>query len=322
MRLNRTWTKRVSASRGAASSAGRYAVLGLAAIAGLHVVWQVAFGQPVDVVGPARTIVNKSAVVGSFAQDYVSTWLTATSADAGALRQFVSVDAADLQLPSTPAVVISAPTVVAVTYEGDAAEDAAAEVYSVVVAVNERPYDSAPPTRGLYRVPVLWSAYGPRAAALPARVQGPGSGADVPPAYPMTLAPRDTAFQVVSGFVTAYLTDAGGVDRFATADSGIVGLGGVYRNPADATGRSAPMVTAVTATATPSSAPTDGETVRVLARVTAMTSQYAPVHMVYPLTLRGVGGHWSVAAIDRAPVLSDRDAPTPVVPTAPSPTTR
>lgn len=46
----------------------------------------------------------------------------------------------------------------------------------------------------------------------------------------------------------------------------------------------------------------------------ALTSQYANVAMTYPLTLRGVGGHWSVAGIDRAPVLSSDDNITPVPP--------
>ncbi|MGV7887070.1 hypothetical protein PJN20_29760, partial [Mycobacterium kansasii] len=60
--------------------------------------------------------------------------------------------------------------------------------------------------------------------------------------------------------------------------------------------------------------PADGQTAQVLAQVTALTSQYANVAMTYPLTLRGVGGHWSVAGIDRAPVLSSDDNITPVAP--------
>jgi hypothetical protein len=319
VKLNRTWDSRVARSRSTATTVGRYAVMVLAAIAGLNVVWQFVFGQPADVVTPARSVVNKSAVVSAFAQDYVTTWLTATSTTSGGLTQFVSVNTADLKLPSTPAVVISAPTVVAVTFEGAADKDADAEVFSVVIGVNERPYESASPTRALYRVPVLWSKFGPRAVSLPARVEGPGPGADLPMAYPATLAPSDPAFGVVSGFITAYLTDAGGVDRYVTADSMVVGLGGVYQSLTDAQGQKIPLVTAVTATASPAATPADGQTVRVCAQVSAVTSQYAQVHLVYPLTLRGVGGHWSVAAIDRAPVMSQADDLVPVVPTAPIP---
>jgi hypothetical protein len=322
VKLNKTWDSRLSTSSSMAATLGRYAVIVLAVIGGLNVVWQFLFGQDPDAVSPARSVVNKAAVVSALAQDFVTTWLTATSANSGALAQFVSVNANDLKLPSTPAVVISAPTVVAVTFEGVAAKDADCEVFSVVVGVNERAYESASPTRALYRVPVLWSKFGPRAASLPDRVEGPGTGADLPMTYPTTLAPSDAAFQVVAGFIAAYLTDAGGMDRYVTSDSMLVGLGGVYRNLIDGQGHPIPLVTAVTATTAPATTPADGQTVRVLAKVTAVTSQYAPVHLVYPLTLRGVGGHWSVVAIDRAPVMSQVDDLVPVVPTAPGPASK
>lgn len=318
MRLNKTWNARLSASGSTATRIGRYAVIVLAALGGLNAFWQFVFGQPADVVSPARSVVNKSAVVSAFAQDYVTTWLTATAGNSAALTQFVSVNTNDLRLPSTPAVVISAPTVVAVTFEGVAAKDADAEVFSVVVGVNERPYESAAPTRALYRVPVLWSKLGPRAVSLPARVEGPGPGADLPMSYPATLAASDSAFQVVSGFITAYLTGDGSVERYVTTDSKLVGLGKVYLEQTDAQGHPIPLVTAVTATAAPPASPADGQTVRVLAQVLAVTTQYAEVHLVYPLTLRGVGGHWSVAAIDRAPVMSQADELVPIVAAAPA----
>jgi len=309
MRLNKTWQRRLSASGSATAKLGRYLVVGLASLAGLGMVWHFLFGTPTDVVSPARTVVNKSSVVSSLAQDFVSVWLTATSADTASLAQFVSVPNDDIKLPPTPAVVITAPTVVAVTYEGTAGKDGAAELYSVVVGVTERPYESASPTRALYRVPVLWSKYGPRAVSLPARVGGPGPGADLPVAYPTTLGPSDPVFTVVAGFVTAYLTPAGGVDRYVTSDSLLTGLGDAYQSA---------TVTKVAATDTPAAKPVDGQTIRVLANVEAVTSQYAPVQLVYPLTLRGVGGQWSVAAVDRVPVMSDSDNLVPVVAQSPS----
>jgi len=94
-----------------------------------------------------------------------------------------------------------------------------------------------------------------------------------------------------------------------TEESRLVALGDAYQSA---------TVTALLATATPTGAPGDGDMVRVLARVTAITSQYAPVELVYPLTLTGVGGRWSVAAIDRAPVMSTDSEPAPVVTTAAS----
>lgn len=301
MRLNKTWRARIDRAQSSGVRLLRPAVVVLAALAGLNVVWQFLFGSPVDVMGPARTAVNKAAVVSSFAQDYLSVWLTATSTDADSLTQFVSTNANDLKLPSTPAVVITTPTVVAVTLAGHARD---AEVYSVVVGVTQRPYESASPQRALYRVPVLWSKYGPRAASLPARIGGPGPGADLPLMYPTTLAPSDPAFAAVSGFLTAYLTATGGVERYVTADSLLVGLGDAYQSV---------TVASVTATTAPPATPADGQTVRVLARLDAVTSQYAPTQLVYPLTVQGVGGRWVVAAVDQAPAVSTGDELVPVV---------
>jgi hypothetical protein len=307
--LNKAWQNRIGNTRASAGRVGRMAVFALAALAGLHLVWDLLFGSPTDVVSPARTVVNESAVVSSFAQDFVSVWLTATSTNPGSITQFISVKNVDLKLPSTPAVVIDAPTVVSVTYMGTAGKDAAAQVYAVVVAVTQRPYESAAPTRALYRVPVLWSKYGVRAISLPARVADRGLGADAATAYPDAVGPKDPLFAVVSGFINAYLTKAGGLDRYVTADSRLVGLGDAYQTA---------TVTALSATATPTGAPRDGDAVRVLARVTAVTSQYAPTELVYPLTLTGVGGRWSVAAINRAPVMSTDTDPAPVVTTSTS----
>lgn len=302
MKLNRTWTRRLGHSQSIITTFGRPAVLGLAALAGLNVLWQWLFAAPVDVIDPARTVVNKSAVVSAFAQDFVSTWLTATAPDpsdpksgAKALAQFVTLNSTQVRLPSTPAVVITAPTVVAVTFAGSARDT---EIYSVAVGVNERPYESASPRRSLYRVAVLWSKYGPRAASLPARIGGPGPGADLPLSYPTTLGASDAVYGVVSGFLTAYLTAAGGVERFVTTDSLLVGLGAVYQNV---------TVTELAATGTPPTTPVEGQMVRVLARVDAVTAQYAPTQLVYPLTLRGVGGRWAVAGIDQAPAVSTDD---------------
>ncbi|HUO37834.1 MAG TPA: hypothetical protein VMU34_08335, partial [Mycobacterium sp.] len=238
------------------------------------------------------------------AQDFVSTWLTATSADSASLTQFIAPPANDIQLPPTPAVVIGAPTVVSAEYEGLAGKDNDTEVWSVVVGVTQRPWDSAPSTRALYRVPVLWSRFGPRAASWPARIGGAGPGADLAMAYPATLGPSDGVFTVVSGFVTAYLTSAGAVDRYVTTDSLITGLGDAYQSA---------TVTLLRAAQPPAAKPAEGQTVRVLAQVDAVTAQFAHVYLTYPLTLRGVGGNWSVAAVDSAPAMSHDDDPAPVV---------
>jgi hypothetical protein len=302
--VNATWRARLARGGAAGRSALRAAVVILAVVAGLHAVWAVLIADPVDVIGPARSVVNKAAVVSAFAQDFVSVWLTATSGGAAALDQFVTVTGSEVRLPPTPAVVISTPTVVAVTYAGLAGRGGDAEVYSVVVGVTQRPYVSAPPARALYRVAVLWSPFGARAATLPARIGGPGPGADVALAYPDAVGPGDPAFTVTAGFLTAYLTGSDGVDRYTTSESLLVGLGAAYRSVA---------VRAVSATSAPAGTPAEGDTVRVLARVDAVTSQYAPTQLVYPLTLVGVGGRWCVAAVDPAPAVSTDDDLVPVI---------
>ncbi len=304
MKINRTWQGRLSTSSSAAAKAGHIAVIVLAVLGGLNALWQTLFASEANVVDPARDIVNQSAIVSSFAQDFVAVWLTSTSSNAASLTQFVSVHPSELNLPSTPAVVIGAPTVVAVTYQGGAGRDSDGDLFSVTVGVTERPYESASPARAVYRVPVLWSRYGPRAVSLPFRVMGPGPGATLALAYPTTLGASDPAYSTAAGFITAYLTAAGGVDRYVTADSRIVALGGVYQNVSVGT---------ITATQAPPGVPEDADTARVLVQVTAVTSQYAPVQLVYPLTLRGVAGRWSVAAIDPVPALSDQDELVPVV---------
>jgi hypothetical protein len=307
--LNKAWERRLGSTRTSAGQIGQWAVLGLAALAGLHVIWNFLFSSPPDLVTPARTVVNQSAVVSSFAQDYVSVWLTATSTNPGSIAEFVSVKNSDLKLPSTPAVVVNAPSVVSVTYGGTAGRDASAAVFSVVVGVTQRPYDSAAPTRALYRVPVLWSRYGVRAISLPARIADRGLGADAATAYQHGLEERDPLYTMVSGFINAYLTKVGGLDRYVTPQSRLTSLGDAYQSA---------TVTGLSATAQPSTSPGNGEMVRVLVQVTAITSQYAPTEMVYPLTLTGVGGRWVVAAIDNAPALSAQRNLAPIVTTSAS----
>lgn len=59
MRLNNTWRSRLATSGSLGARMGRPVVLALATLAGLNLVWQLIFGTPTDVVGPARTVVNK-----------------------------------------------------------------------------------------------------------------------------------------------------------------------------------------------------------------------------------------------------------------------
>ena len=79
---------------------------------------------------------------------------------------------------------VTAPQVVSVIHTGTAGD---ADVYAATVSVTERPYASAQSTRSFYRVPVSMWNYQPRALTLPARINGPGPGADFRTAYPQAL---------------------------------------------------------------------------------------------------------------------------------------
>ncbi len=124
-----------------------------------------------------------------------------------------------IRLPTTPAVIVTSPAVSAVTLVGDTG---AAQQWSVVITVSERAFEAATPHTAYYRLPVVYSNYGVRASALPARVNGPGAGADAPLGYPTALADTSPAFATVSGFITSFLTGAGGLERYVTTDSGLL----------------------------------------------------------------------------------------------------
>lgn len=99
--------------------------------------------------------------------------------------------------------VVTAPQVVSVIHTGTAGD---ADVYTATVSVTERPYASAQSTRSFYRVPVSMWNYQPRALTLPARINGPGPGADFRTAYPQALSADSPVFTLVRGFPTTYLT--------------------------------------------------------------------------------------------------------------------
>ena len=300
--LTTTWRHRLTSTHTAARRAALTVGLTSCSVVALSTIWGWIADDPLDVAGPARTAVNRAALVGSFGQDCVTRWLTATQAQAPSLHDCWSLRD-PMRLPTTPAVVVATPAVSAVTLESDAG---ALQQWSVVVSVSERPYDSAAPRTAYYRIPVLYSGYGVRASALPARVNGPGPGADAPLGYPVTLAATNPVFTTVAGFLAGYLTGAGGLERYVTTESGLLPV---------ARHRVADVTKLVAAQSVPDSAvPGDGTEVRVLASVAVTTGQYAPRQEDYPLTLTVTSGRWTVSALDHAPALARDAEPTPVLP--------
>lgn len=312
--VNKTWQRRIANTKGRGPEIARTTGSALGALSFVILIIIGACSTPDDVAAQARSAVNKAAAVGSFAQDCVSTWLTATSKDSAAIQDCTTVASGELKLPTTPLVLAGNPSVVAVTYSGKAGRDSDTDLYSVIIGVNQRPYGSATPLRALYRVSVSLNQYGTRLTTLPARIGGLGSGADLPTDYPADLGPQDQLFTLASGFLEAYLTPAGGVDRYVTADSGLVTLGAVYQSV---------WVTSAAASTVPPAYAPDGSVVRLLVHASASASkvsdeqkkrrQYPPsIQMVYPLSVLKVSGQWQIAAVDESPAMSNEDALSPV----------
>ncbi len=77
------------------------------------------FNDPIDVAGPARSAVNRTALVGSYAQDCVTRWLTATASHQQTLHDCWSLHD-QMRLPTTPAVIVASPAVSASATSGKA----------------------------------------------------------------------------------------------------------------------------------------------------------------------------------------------------------
>lgn len=301
MGLSRTWQARLRRLRGAGRRAGVFALVAGAvfgAAAGCKV-----FLAPdhLDVAAISQRVGNRHDQVGAFAADFVVTYLTATTAQRAAVQRFLTIDDAALRLPTTPAAVVTTPQIVSVIDQGPAGD---AELYAATVSVNERPYASAESTRAFYRVPVSMWHFQPRALTLPARVNGPGPGADFTVGYRQALSTDSPVYAVVAGFLRAYLTSATELDRYALADSALAPVGGYH----------SAVLTAASVDRLIPDPPASGARIRVLANVTAQTSQFATVNLVYPLSVENSGGTWMVADIDLMPQVTDAE-PDPIATT-------
>jgi Conjugative transposon protein TcpC len=297
--LSRTWQARLRRWRGRTRQAGAIAVTtaALFGAAGGGKVF-LAPDRP-DFTGIAQRVGNQQDQVGAFAADFVVTWLTATTSQRASLRRFITLPENAPALPSTPAAVVTTPQVDRVIRVGSIDE---VDLYAAVVSINERPYASAQSTRSFYQVPVAMWDYQPRALTLPARINGPGPGADFKLGYRHALRADSPIAAVVSGFVRAYLTTTTGLDRYVLAGTPLACVGGY---------QSAIVSSAATERPVPDK-PAPGEQIHVLATVIAQTSQFATVNLAYPLTVENSGGTWMVAAIDLMPQIGAETEPNPV----------
>lgn len=305
--LTNTWRRRLESTGGTVRRAALAVGIGSCTVVAASTIWGWLTDEPIDVAGPARSAVNRTALIGSYAEGCVIRWLTATATHPQTLQDCWSLRD-QMRLPATPAVIVSSPAVSAVTLVNDAGTR---QQWSAVITVSERPFEAATPHTAYYRMPVIYSNYGPRGTTLPARVNGPGAGADAALAYPVTVADTSPVFSTVAGFLTSYLTTGGGLERYVTADSGLLPAAD-YRSV---------RVTKLLANrgAPDHDVPTEGTTVHVLATADAVTNQFSPIQLNYPIVLKVTSGRWSVAGLDYAPLLADDAELTPVIPTTTTP---
>ncbi|NTY62543.1 conjugal transfer protein [Mycolicibacterium sphagni] len=304
MQLTQTWRRRLTTTgRGGAKAVVTILVV-CSVISGASTLWRWVFPpDSTPVAETARSVGNETALVESYAIDCVTVLLTASSSRAAEVaRCFPS--STDMSLPTTSPLIVTAQAASA-TFVGQTAPGVS--TYGVIVAVTEQSYTNAPPVRSYYQLPVsVYNGGAPRAMAKPARRDPPPPGVDVTLDYPVTITNDATLAAVITGFITCYLTDANGLERFITVDSGL----GPLRAYSSTT------VTSISAQHPAPQAPSDGTELRVWVTVSARAADYTITPLEYPLTLRATGGAWSVAGIDVVPAIDPNAPPTPVAATA------
>lgn len=143
--LTNTWRQRLHGTHTAFRRAGLIIGLASCSVVAIATIWGWIFNDPIDVAGPARSAVNRTALVGSYAQDCVTRWLTATASHQQVLHDCWSLRD-PMKLPTTPALIVTSPAVSAVTLVSDAGTT---QQWSVVITVSERPFEAATPPHRL-----------------------------------------------------------------------------------------------------------------------------------------------------------------------------
>ncbi|WP_227983757.1 conjugal transfer protein [Nocardia spumae] len=267
-----------------------FAVLAvLAVLGGGHAVlsW---FSSPPP--GPSdadtTTIVGNAQLAESFAEEFVVTYLSATSGQQEKLSEYVN--AQQMKLPST-ARQVSDPIVV---FASRSIGTKSLDVWAVTVSVRIAKTGAAGGLREYYRVPVSVAADGRRRAlSLPSAVGAPGPGNDLALNYDISCGTDTPLAQVASGFLAAYLTGSGDVARYVTPNSGIAAL-----QPAPYTG-----VETATVSSADSSCGTSADSAKVLATINPKTGAGPAPTLAYPLTMIRSSGQWQVQAMDALPAL-------------------
>jgi len=234
----------------------------------------------------AVAVAGHAQMAESFAQEFVVTYLGASSGDQEILARFVGSNQ-QISLPKTGQQVAD-PIVV---YSARAANAGGMEVWSVTVSA--RVGKSADAPRQYFRVPVSVSAGTLRALGLPAAVEPPGKGQELAQVYSSPCSADKPVAHVAEGFLAAFLTGSGDVARYISLDAGIGALA-----PPPYSGLANVSVSADNAGCGDS-----GETAQVLATVEPESSKGTAPTLTYPLTMVRTEGQWQVRSIDPIPAL-------------------
>lgn len=264
----------------------------LAVLGGGHAILSVFdSGPPAPSDDSTTAIVGHAQLAGSFAEQFVVTYLTSVAGQQDRIGEFVG-SGQQVALP-TSARQVSDPAVV---YVSRTLSTGGLEVWSVTVSVRvgKAGAATAPENRQFYRVGVSVSDGRLRALSVPAVVQPPARGADLALAYRAPCAADTPLAQVATGFLGALLTGNGDVARYTTPDAGLAAL-----KPAPFTG-----VELVSLSADDSGCGSGGAKAQVLATINPKADTGATASLAYPLTMIRNAGQWQVVSIDPVPALS------------------
>ncbi|MBL1079747.1 conjugal transfer protein [Nocardia sp. 2] len=264
----------------------------LATLGGGHAILEVFDTEPEPVIyEPPDITTGQAQLVGAFAQQFVLTYLSTPASQRDKLNDFLPQDQ-QLQLPAA-GLQVSDPLVM---YSARTITTAELDIWAVTVSVRTNRTTTANDSRVYYRVGVAAARGRLRALALPAVVNPPGVGRDLEFAYTTECTGETPLAQVVSGFLTAFLTGSGDIARYISIDASI----NVLTAP--------PFHSAELARlrSTDSSCGNDSASAQVLATVTPKSSGTdTAASLAFPLTVHRNGGQWQVVSIDPTPALAN-----------------
>lgn len=301
--ITNTWRKRLGTGWVLSKRAGLAVLIGSSSINGLHIAWKAAFPDPpLPVAAISHTVDSQADLAKAFAIDCVTRYLTRSAVDGQNLGQCFP-HPEKFSMPTTAAAIVSNPAAYANPWGPTLPH---VTTYAVVVGVTEQAYATAPRVRSYFQVPVgVYDHSAPMALDNLTPMDAPPTGVKIELNYPVSVPSNSPLFTMLSGFVSCYLTNSTGLERFVTTDSGVQAL---HRYPAA-------TLEAATAESNPADNPADNTELRVHLDVSTQDAQYTPGDWSIAVTLRASGGAWFVSGIDQVPVMSSRSTATPSTPT-------